>query len=385
VAIFGSNRIDDAIKALEAERDTGVRAELPPDLERLGALFARRSGVAPAPSAAPPVAAWRTLLMALPDAVAVLDEQGTVTACNAALDALAPGKRAAGLKLLEAVRAPELTEAVRAAREGTPRRVEFEVGVVPRVWQAWTARIDGAHTLLAMRDVTEARRAAASRRDFAANASHELRTPIAAIYGAAETLLEGAVESPDDARHFASIIARHASRLARLTADLLDLSRIESGQWPIQLGATLVEPIAQGALELHRAAASARGVTLRCELPPRFWARADARALEQILVNLVDNAVKYTREGGSVAVRGERSDREHVTITVVDDGDGIERHHLPRLFERFYRVDPGRSREQGGTGLGLAIVKHLAQAQGGEVGVESGPGGTRFWVRLGAA
>lgn len=385
MAIFGSNRIDDAIKALEAERDTGVRAELTPDLERLGALFARRSSAAPAASAAPPVAAWRALLMALPDAAAVLDDQGTVTVSNAALDALAPGKRAAGLKLLEAVRAPELSEVVRAAREGTPRRVEFEAGVVPRVWQAWAARIDAAHTLLAVRDVTEARRAAASRRDFAANASHELRTPIAAIHGAAETLLEGAIESPDDARHFVSIIARHASRLARLTADLLDLSRIESGQWPIQLAATLVEPIAQSALELHRAAATARGVTLRCELPPRFWARADPRALEQALVNLVDNAVKYTRDGGTVTVRGERSDREHVTITVVDDGNGIERHHLPRLFERFYRVDPGRSREQGGTGLGLAIVKHLAQAQGGEVGVESGPGATRFWIRLGAA
>ena len=382
MALFGQSRIDEAIRALEAERDSGTRVELPPDVERLGALLAARAGATPAGS---PLPSWRVLLAALPDAAGVVDDQGTIVASNASLDGLAPAGRATGLKLLEAVRTPELPEAVRAAREGAPQRVEVEVGLLPRVLQAWAARIDARHALLLVRDVTESRRAAASRRDFVANASHELRTPIAAIGAAAETLLEGAADSPEDTRHFASIVARHAARLARLTQDLLDLSRIESGQWPIQLGATLVEPIALGVIDLHRPTAASRDVTLRCELPPRFWARADARALEQVLVNLVDNAVKYTSEGGHVTIRGERTSREHVTISVVDDGPGIDRHHLPRLFERFYRVDPGRSREQGGTGLGLAIVKHLAQAQGGDVGVESGTGGTRFWVRLGAA
>ena len=381
MALFGQSRIDEAIRALEAERASGVRAELPPDVERLAALLAAR--VTPSPPALP--GDWRALIAAVPDAAGVVDEQGVVVASNPGLDALAPAGRATGLKLFEAIRHPDLAAMVRAAREGTPRRFEMEVGVVPRVWLAWAARIDARNALLLMRDVTEIRRAAASRRDFVANASHELRTPISAIHAAAETLLEGAVESPDDARHFVSIIARHASRLARLTDDLLDLSRIESGQWPIDLGAVLVEPLALGVIDLHRGNATARDVSLRCELPPRFWARADARALEQVLVNLVDNAVKYTREGGSVTIKGERSAREHVTISVLDDGPGIERHHLPRIFERFYRVDPGRSREQGGTGLGLAIVKHLAQAQGGDVGVESGPAGTRFWVRLGAA
>jgi two-component system phosphate regulon sensor histidine kinase PhoR len=378
LAIFGQSRIDEAIKALEVERDSGVRAVLPADVERLGALLSARARPSPA-------AEWRSLLAALPEAAAIVDEENTIVASNTAFDAFAPAGRATGLTVLEAVRTPEIAETLQAAREGTPRRVEVEVGIVPRALQVWAARIDRRHALLWVRDVTEVRRAAASRRDFVANASHELRTPIAAIHAAAETLLDGAADSPDDARHFASIIARHGSRLARLTEDLLDLSRIESGQWPILLAAVLVEPVALGALELHRGKASERGVTMRCELPPRFWARADARALEQVLVNLVDNAVKYTREGGSVIVRGERTSRERVTISVIDDGPGIERHHLPRLFERFYRVDPGRSREQGGTGLGLAIVKHLVQAQGGEVGIESGPGGSRFWIRLGAA
>jgi two-component system phosphate regulon sensor histidine kinase PhoR len=381
VPIFGPGPIEEAIRALELERASGVPADLTPDVERLGALLAARARERPAA----PAAEWRALVAALPDAAGVLDERDSVLVSNAGLDALAPAGRATGLTLVEVVRTPELMEAVRGAREGTPRRIEVEVGLVPRTLQAWAARIDARHALLLVRDVTEVRRAAASRRDFVANASHELRTPIAAIHAAAETLLEGAVESPGDARHFASIIARHSSRLARLTDDLLDLSRIETGQWPIKLGAVLVEPIALAVLDLHRGAAASREVALRSELPPRFWARADARALEQVLVNLVDNAVKYTREGGTVTIRGERTAREHVTVSVNDDGPGIDRHHLPRLFERFYRIDAGRSREQGGTGLGLAIVKHLVQAQGGEVGVESGAAGTRFWFRLTAA
>jgi two-component system phosphate regulon sensor histidine kinase PhoR len=148
---------------------------------------------------------------------------------------------------------------------------------------------------------------------------------------------------------------------------------------PVTLG-----PLAATVLELHRAAAGARRISLTADVPEGLAARADARALEQVLVNLVDNAVKYSPDGGAVAIRARRCDRG-VEISILDDGPGIERHHLPRIFERFYRVDPGRAREQGGTGLGLAIVKHLVLAQGGDVGVESGAGGTRFWVALPAA
>lgn len=237
--------------------------------------------------------------------------------------------------------------------------------------------------LVAMRDVTDAKRAEATRRDFVANASHELRTPIAAIHAAAETLLSGAVDDPSAARSFVEIVARHADRLSRLSTDLLDLSRIESRERPLELEAVPVGPLAGQVLELFGGAARERRLALRNEVPGEARVRADAHALEQVLVNLVDNAVKYTADG-SVTL-GAARDRDHWRIAVADTGPGIERHHLARLFERFYRVDAGRSRDQGGTGLGLSIAKHLVQAMGGEIGVESDAGGTRFQVRLPAA
>jgi len=180
------------------------------------------------------------------------------------------------------------------------------------------------------------------------------------------------------------MIARQAERLARLTQDLLDLSRIESGQWSMEPGPMEVAPAVQAVLDLQAERAVQKGIRLVQEVAPGTVARADARALEQVLVNLVDNAIKYTPAPGTVRVAAARGERD-VLLSVSDTGPGIDAHHLPRLFERFYRADPGRARDQGGTGVGLAIVKHLVQAQGGDVGVESGPGGSRFWVRLPAA
>jgi two-component system, OmpR family, phosphate regulon sensor histidine kinase PhoR len=234
-----------------------------------------------------------------------------------------------------------------------------------------------------LRDVTEARRLEATRRDFVANASHELRTPVAAIRAAAETLQAGALADPAAARGFVEIISRHAERLARLTRDLLDLSRIETRQWPIARESVVLAPLVRQVLELLEEPAREKGLRLAADVPPGLAVRADARALEHVLVNLVDNAVKYTAEG-SVTVRGTPV-AGAVLVEVVDTGPGIDRHHLPRLFERFYRIDAGRAREQGGTGLGLAIVKHLVQSMGGEVGVESDATGSRFWARLPAA
>jgi two-component system phosphate regulon sensor histidine kinase PhoR len=235
--------------------------------------------------------------------------------------------------------------------------------------------------LVLLRDVTDARMAESTRRDFVANASHELRTPVAAIAGAAETLLSGAMEDPAQARTFVEMIARNAERLARLTNDLLDLSRIESRQWPVKLEPVSVEVTARRAVEVCAEPARRKQIDLRVEIPDGIAVIADARALEQVLVNLLDNAVKYTPEGGRATVSASASG-DSVDVVVSDTGPGIERHHLPRLFERFYRVDPGRSRGSGGTGLGLAIVKHLVQMQAGEIGVDTGEGGTRFRVRL---
>jgi two-component system phosphate regulon sensor histidine kinase PhoR len=214
-----------------------------------------------------------------------------------------------------------------------------------------------------------------------ANASHELRTPVTAIAGAAETLLSGTIDDPAQARTFVDMIARNADRLAQLTRDLLDLSRIESRQWTIRLEAVEAAAVAASAVELCSPAARRRHTALVNEVPPGLLVQADPKALEHVLVNLLDNAVKYTPDGAHAAISATPGDGT-VTLSVTDDGPGIDRHHLARIFERFYRVDPGRSRESGGTGLGLAIVRHLVGAQGGEVGVESGAGGTRFWVRL---
>ena len=236
--------------------------------------------------------------------------------------------------------------------------------------------------LALLRDVTDARMAEATRRDFVANASHELRTPVSAIAGAAETLLSGAMDDPAQARAFVEMIARNAERLARLTNDLLDLSRIESRQWPVKLEPVSVEGTARRAVEVCSEPARRKRIELRVEVPEGTAVLADARALEQVLVNLLDNAVKYTPEGGSATVTAGPVDGGRIEVVVADTGPGIERHHLPRLFERFYRVDPGRSRGSGGTGLGLAIVKHLVQMQAGDIGVDTGSGGTSFRVRL---
>jgi two-component system, OmpR family, phosphate regulon sensor histidine kinase PhoR len=379
MAIFARDRIPAAIRALQDQLAGGPAAELPADLELLGGLIHTREERAKSKDEPE-----REILAALPDAAAVVGKDEAVRVANAAFETLAPGGRAAGLSPIEILRSAELAQAVRRALEGHVRRLDFETPASRKVWRAHVSPLLRGEVLLLLRDVTEAKRAEAIRRDFVANASHELRTPVAAIRAAAETLLAGALSEPESARHFVEMVDRHAERLTGLTEDLLDLSRIESGQWTMVLERVELSDLARGVLDLHADRAGAKRLRLvRC-VPEGLAARADARALEQVLVNLVDNAVKYTPEGGVVTLRAAR-DEKAVAIDVADTGPGIDRHHLPRIFERFYRVDPGRSREQGGTGLGLAIVKHLTQAQGGEVGVESGAEGTRFWVRLPAA
>jgi len=376
--MLGRTPLAAAIRALRAELAGGPHADLGSEVRELEELLAERErhrfGALRGP-------AEQELLAALPDAAALVSREGWVRASNAAFDTLAASGRAAGLTPLEITRSAELSEAVKRALEGTARRLELQTQ--RRTFLVNLSPLIRGEVLMLLRDVTDAKRAEATRRDFVANASHELRTPVAALRAAAETLLGGAVADPAAARGFVDIVARQAERLAHLTQDLLDLSRIESRQWRLELGRVEVAPLARQVLELVAGPAREKGLDLAADVPADAAVRADPRALEQVLVNLVDNAVKYTAQG-SVAIRGER-DGTDLVLSVIDTGPGIERHHLPRLFERFYRVDTGRSRDQGGTGLGLAIVKHLVQGMGGDVGVESGAGGTRFWVRLAAA
>jgi two-component system phosphate regulon sensor histidine kinase PhoR len=345
-------------------------------MEQLGMLLLQREERLRAIERAQPE---RELLAAMPAAAGLLATDGRVRAANAALDRITPGGSAAGLTIAEIARNGDLSEAVRRALEGSPKQLELQLG--QRTFIANAVPMLRGEVLVALRDVTAARMADATRRDFVANASHELRTPVSAIAGAAETLLSGAVDDPGQARRFVEMIARNAERLARLTNDLLDLSRIESRQWPVKLEPVSVEAVARRALEVCAEPARRKRIEVSLDVPTGLAARADARALEHVLVNLLDNAVKYTPEGGRAKVSAAASEGR-VEIVVSDTGPGIERHHLPRIFERFYRVDPGRARDAGGTGLGLAIVKHLVQMQEGDVGVETGAKGTSFRVLL---
>jgi two-component system phosphate regulon sensor histidine kinase PhoR len=219
-------------------------------------------------------------------------------------------------------------------------------------------------------------------REFMADASHELRTPVAAIQGYSETLLAGGVDEPTT-KQFLETIHHHAVRLGRLVKDMLQLSALEA-RTDDKLVKEKVDlsGIAELVKETLEAPAAARRVTVELEAPAEIYATADPGAVEQILENLVHNAIKYGREGGRVRVAVAEQDGKTV-LTVADDGEGIGKEHLPRLFDRFYRVDPGRSRDRGGTGLGLAIVKELANVMGGTVQVESDVGkGTTFTVEL---
>jgi two-component system, OmpR family, phosphate regulon sensor histidine kinase PhoR len=377
--MFGHTRLSAAVRALNKELAGGPRADLGVEVRQLAELLMereRRRGLQVHQDAPE-----QELLAALPDAAALVSREGWVRVSNAAFDTLAAKGRAAGLTPLEITRSAELSDAVKRALEGTARRLDLAIG--QRTYLANLAPLLRGEVLLLLRDVTDARRAEAVRRDFVANASHELRTPISAIRASAETLLSGAVDDPAAARHFIEIVSRHAERLARLTQDLLDLSRIESRQWRLDASPVDTAALGRQIVELLGATARDKGLELRSEIPEGMVVRGDARALEQVLVNLVDNGVKYTG-AGSVVLQAAR-DVDDVILSVADTGPGIEKHHLPRIFERFYRIDPGRSREQGGTGLGLSIVKNLAEAMGGEAGVESGAGGSRFWLRLPAA
>jgi two-component system phosphate regulon sensor histidine kinase PhoR len=375
VAKLGRTPVAAAIQALRAELSGGPRVDLGRDVAELAALLLERELRHFADVRDP---AEQELLSGLPDAAAIVAKDGRVRVCNAAFDALAAGGRAAGMTPLEVTRSAELSEAVKRALEGTARRIE--VDLPRRALSVQLTPLLRGEVLLLCRDVTEEKRAAATRRDFVANASHELRTPVAAIRGAAETLLDGALADPAAARTFVEIVHRQAERLGRLTQDLLDLSRLESRQVRFEPVAVELAALVRGVVELHGPTAQKKGLSLTAEAAEGLVALADARALEQVVVNLVDNAVKYTSAGGVVV--GAFAEGEDAILTVADSGQGIEPHHLARIFERFYRVDPGRAREAGGTGLGLAIAKHLVQGMGGEITVQSGAAGTTFRVRL---
>jgi two-component system phosphate regulon sensor histidine kinase PhoR len=238
--------------------------------------------------------------------------------------------------------------------------------------------------VVVLNDVTRLKRLEQVRRDFVANVSHELKTPITALKGCLETLADGAVSDPDQERRFVDIMVRHADRLEAIVEDLLSLSRLEHeeerGRVPLEPAA--VQPVLLAAAQTCAGRAAEKRIEVRVECPDDLRAAVNAPLLEQAVVNLIDNAVKNSEPGTAVRVSA-RLVEGRATIRVADQGCGIEKRHLSRIFERFYRVDQARSRTLGGTGLGLAIVKHIALVHGGQVGVESTPGaGSTFSIAL---
>ncbi len=316
------------------------------------------------------------ILEGMQEGVILLDARRRIVILNPALrEMLLLPADAIGKPLLEVVRNAELRDLFdQAASDDEPTTQEVEIGnIKPRRLLARVARMPGeARQLVAVFvDVTEVRRLESMRRDFVANVSHELRTPVTSIRSAAETLIDGAANDPAAAHAFIGIIDRNAQRLQQLVEDLLDLSRIESRGFRLSLEPMDLKPLFSQVMGLFRERASKKNVTLEERLTGELpKVRSDRRALEHVLTNLIDNAVKYCGPGTHVWVSVATS-AELVTVSVGDDGPGIDERHLPRVFERFYRVDAGRSREVGGTGLGLSIVKHLVEAMGGSVSVDS--------------
>ena len=233
--------------------------------------------------------------------------------------------------------------------------------------------------VVVLHDVTELRRLERVRQDFVANVSHEFKTPLTAIQGFAETLLSGALEDPQNNRRFLQIIRDHAARLARLTNDLLKLARIEAGKLDVVLQPVVIAELIERCAETALLRASRKQIALEIEIPAGLPAmRGDASLLRDVLQNLLDNAIQYTPAGGRIRVTA-RADAREAVITVTDTGAGIPLAEQERIFERFYRVDAARSREEGGTGLGLSIAKHIVEAHGGRIAVVSSVGqGSEF-------
>ena len=326
------------------------------------------------------------LLQAMDEGVLLLDGDGVVIVDNPAARALlADDGVLVGKAIIGVV--DDIAAVVSAALAGTPGSVEIVVGdrrrILVRATPKPSTRPDrrGGCVVVA-HDVSDIRRLETLRRDFVANVSHELRTPCSVILATSETLLSGALHDEGRARGFVEAVHRNAERLSRLIADLLDLSKIEAGKVEIVRVPVVLRDAFEHVVEAIEPRARERRQTLSINVDADLAVEGDPRALEQVLINLVDNAVKYTPPGGHVRIAAARIDGG-VRVVVEDDGPGVEARHKERLFERFYRVDAGRSRDVGGTGLGLAIVKHLVEAMGGVVRVEDAlPHGTRFIVEL---
>jgi two-component system, OmpR family, phosphate regulon sensor histidine kinase PhoR len=329
------------------------------------------------------------ILSAMEDGVLAVDHRGVVLLANDALSRSFDLEHAVGRHYLEVVRQREVGEVLDGVlRTGERRAVEVELRHLGRTYALSGVSFPGPAgsphgAVLTFHDITERRKLERIRRDFVANASHELRTPLTSIRGFVEALEDGGLEDPGTASRFLAKIRTHADRMTLLVQDLLELSRLESGQQPPRLGRVAPFRLALETVESFSNEAARKQIALRAEDAGAPEVVSDPDRILRVLEALVDNALKYTPAGGHVTVRAAGAAAGGAFVEVEDDGPGIPPEHQPRIFERFYRVDKARSRELGGTGLGLSIARHLAEGMGATLAVTSAVGrGTRFTVTV---
>jgi two-component system phosphate regulon sensor histidine kinase PhoR len=307
------------------------------------------------------------------------------------MDRLVPQHTRLNSPVVETIRDPDFLATVKAATATKQVQTARATSIAPgRAFDVTAAPLPDGGAVAVLRDLTETERVEKTRRDFIANVSHELRTPLTSIQGYSETLLDSTPENGQSNREFLEIIRKNAARMSRLTEDLLTLARVESGETRFETEPVPPIELLHDAEESFREITRSQGVELHIvdaeggsgsveSLPA---VRADREAIHQVFSNLIDNAMKYGRSGGRILL-GARNAQRGIEFYVQDFGAGISSEHLPRLFERFYRVDKARSRESGGTGLGLAIAKRIVELHGGRIWVKSEPGsGSTFQVEL---
>jgi len=311
-----------------------------------------------------------TLLNSMQDAVIAVGPDGRVQWANRGMERLVPQRTRLNAPVVETVRDPQFLTVVRKATDGKQISSARAISIVPgRTFDVTAAPLPGGGAVAVLRDLTETERVEKTRRDFIANVSHELRTPLTSIQGYTETLLDSTADN-GHVREFLEIVRKNAARMSRLTEDLLTLARVESGEQRFEVESTTPAELLNDAVESFREIVRGQGMELTVEEVVETPVNADREAIHQVFSNLIENAMKYAAAGKRI-VLGARQADHGVEFYVRDFGPGIASEHLPRLFERFYRVDKARSRESGGTGLGLAIAKHIMLAHSGTIHAES--------------
>ncbi|HUH62842.1 MAG TPA: ATP-binding protein [Terracidiphilus sp.] len=362
---------------LEIDRNdefSGMESALNQTAKRLGESFAeienRRQELA-------------AMLDSMQEAVVAITPEGSVRWSNRVMQRIAGTQIRQGRPLVHSVRDPEVLACIRGALEAKEVRSGRASSLAPgRIFEINAAPLPSGGALAVLHDVTSIETAEKSRRDFIANVSHELRTPLTSIQGYVETLIEERSASPATTREFLGIILKNATRMNRLTEDLLALASVESPDYKVKQQALLASALVDDAIASMGGMVVDSGVELESSGAPEVAVMADPDAMNQVFGNLIENALKYGKSGKRIRVGARRVDAE-VEFTVQDFGPGIAYEHLERIFERFYRIDKARSRESGGTGLGLAIVKHIVQAHGGRIWAESELGcGSAFHFTL---